>query len=188
MRPLGVVLLMAVAANAAPAALVERVEVDAARPVVRLRLSQPVAPGETQSIPAREGRPPRIFVDLPGAKVGTVRRTTKGSGPVRRVRLGQYDRRTARVVIELEASGASEAPAATVSAKGRTVTIELAAPPPPSPAAAESAPPPMEPVSPSSTTVTPGERPHAEPAPPVTVPPMGRRPHGPASLASITAR
>jgi hypothetical protein len=156
MRRLLIVSLVAVTlpAFAAPVVL-ERMEVvsDPA-PGVRLTLSAPVAP---LAHPLRE--PERITLDLPGTKVGPkVRQPLDGSGPLARIRLGQLEGGTARVVLDL-----TEHAPFTVETNGRVVTLVLSAhpatpavtEPAPEPAPAPAAPAAQPPiVDPSAVTNT----------------------------------
>jgi len=89
------------AATLAPALLEHVVVREGPTPGVELRLSVGVEP-VARSIPAHGGTPPRVYLDLPGTKLGpAVARESEGAGAVRKIRTGQFDPKTARVVIEL---------------------------------------------------------------------------------------
>jgi hypothetical protein len=83
-----------------PRALLETMALrDEATPAIELGLTKPVAPAVH-----RLEHPPRLYVDLPGTTLGAkVARSLEGRGTVKRVRVGQFDAATARVVIELAA-------------------------------------------------------------------------------------
>jgi hypothetical protein len=85
------------------AAVLERVDTVGGDTVaVRLHLSAPVA-AQTQQLPPRASAPDRIVVDLPGTTLGTAARgVVSGRGPLLRVRTGQLDATTTRVVLDLE--------------------------------------------------------------------------------------
>ncbi len=85
------------------AAVLERVDtVGGERVAVRLHLSAPVA-AQTQQLPPRASAPDRLVVDLPGTRLGTgARGVVSGRGPLLRVRTGQLDAGTTRVVLDLE--------------------------------------------------------------------------------------
>ena len=137
-----VALLGAIGTPGGAATVLEHVDVAASKPTaVHVRLSAPVHP-VARVLPARDDAPPRIYVDFPGAALDGAPTTVEGAGNLLRVRTGQFDRTTARVVLDL----ARLAPFS-VREEGTTVTIELAAVPPPPPAAgaspaAEASPPP----------------------------------------------
>ena len=131
-----VALLAAVSTAGRASTLLERVEVAASRPgIVRIRLSAPVHPA-ARVLPAAGDAPPRIYVDLPGAALNGAPTTVEGGGNLLRVRTGQFDPRTVRVVLDL----AHPTPFS-MHLEGATVTIELAAVAPPAPAV-EAVPPP----------------------------------------------
>jgi tetratricopeptide (TPR) repeat protein len=112
---------------AASSLRIERVET-VGRPVreVRLRLSAKTDV-TAKRLPAQDGAPERIYVDVIGAQVGPkVQRMLAGSGPVRQVRTGQRDTTTARVVVEL----AAETPF-TIATKGTVATLRLGTQTPP---------------------------------------------------------
>ena len=118
-----VVLLAAVVPAVAGAAVLEHVDVSLdPTPSVRLILSESAPAERTGHALAADGTlPARFYVDLSGTTLAPeVRGTVAGAGPVLRVRTGQFDPGTARVVIDL----ANAMPAA-VRTEGRTVTIEL---------------------------------------------------------------
>jgi N-acetylmuramoyl-L-alanine amidase len=113
--------LMAPVPAVVQAAVLERVEVvTGEKPAVRLRLSEPaVAFGRV--LGPEPGAQPRIYVDLPSTVLSkTTSASRDGSGVLRRVRTGQYDRTTTRVVLDLE----RQVPFS-VASDGSTVTIEL---------------------------------------------------------------
>ena len=112
-------------AFAAPAVL-ERMEVmPGPTPGIRLTLSAPVTP---LAHPLR--KPERITLDLPGTVLGPkVRQPLVGAAPLARVRTGQLEGGTARVVLDL-----SEYAAFTVETNGRVVTLVLNAAPAATPA------------------------------------------------------
>jgi hypothetical protein len=94
--------LVSAAEPVAPRARLERITVRGRpSPAVRLRLSGRAAP-EVRELAAQGDSPPRVYVDLRGAVLGpALARVVDGTGPVRRVRAGQFDRETVRVVVEL---------------------------------------------------------------------------------------
>jgi N-acetylmuramoyl-L-alanine amidase len=133
--PVRALIALALLAGAAPApaATLERVELEStAPPVVRLRLDLPVRV-RSEEIPPRDGQPARIVLDLPGTRLGAGVRGVTGAGRLRRVRVGQFDATTARVVLDLDAPTAFD-----VSDDGTDVRIRLDADvvqsPPPDPA------------------------------------------------------
>jgi tetratricopeptide (TPR) repeat protein len=111
------------------------VEIDAPRPVVRVeRVAFSTRPGPAvtltlsagaqpvaKALPATATAPARVYVDVPSAVlVGAVPRTLRGGAGVTRVRTGQFDRTTARVIVDLARPMAF---ALTVS--GRTAVLAL---------------------------------------------------------------
>ena len=134
MRRLVVLSMVAVAlpALAAPIVLEQVEPVSGPMPGVRLTLSAAVTP---VAHPLRE--PDRITLDLPGTVLGPkVRQPVAGSAPVARVRMGQLDGGTARVVLDL-----TERAPFTMQTQDRVVTLVLntAAAPPPAAAIAPAA-------------------------------------------------
>jgi N-acetylmuramoyl-L-alanine amidase len=108
---------------------------------VRLHLSAPASVAG-RALPPSGGVPPRVYVDLADTTIApALARVVQGAGPVLRVRAGQFDRATTRVVLDL----AAERPF-TVHQSNGTITIELGGPattakpaeakPPPAPVAA----------------------------------------------------
>jgi N-acetylmuramoyl-L-alanine amidase len=140
----GVLVLVAAARIDAATTVLERVEVIASGgPAVRLHLSAPAA-ARAGALAAGGGAPQRVYVDLAGAVLDThAPAIVPGVGPLLRVRTGQFDARTARVVLDLSGPLPYR-----VRDTGRTIVIELgttadAAPSaePPSPAPAVEPPP-----------------------------------------------
>src|SRR5262245_15386553 len=69
--------------------------------VVRLHLSRPV-PSAAHTLPAEQDAPPRIYLDLPGTELAPMTsRLMPGAGELLRVRAGQLDPTTIRVVLDL---------------------------------------------------------------------------------------
>src|SRR2546428_12732446 len=164
-----VVLLAAVVPAVAGAAVLEHVDVSLdPTPSVRLTLSESEPAERTGHALAAAGTlPARFYVDLSGTTLAPeVRGTVAGAGPVLRVRTGQFDPRTARVVIDL----ANAMPAA-VRTEGRTVTIEL------EPAASASG------VAPAETRVVTRV---VTPPPPLAAGPSRVRPSTPDTAAAAT--
>src|SRR6185369_3522217 len=96
---LGVVLLGGMPASAAgERAVLRSVALRAGTPAaIDLGLTKRVAPAVH-----RLENPPRVYVDLPETTIAPhVARSIAGTGAVKRVRLGQFDAATARVVVEL---------------------------------------------------------------------------------------
>jgi N-acetylmuramoyl-L-alanine amidase len=182
------VAMLAGPALAAPLRL-ERIElVGNPATVVRLHVSAPATP-RAQALAAENGAPDRIFIDLADTVVGpTVPKRIESTGPILvRVRVGQFDAGTARVVLDL-----TEGAQFRVAATEQAVTIELAGAtrvarlpalprgdahadqrPPSGPHAA--APTPTPPADPpvAKTVVAPPPAAPA-PAPVVSAPPAGR--------------
>jgi N-acetylmuramoyl-L-alanine amidase len=161
-RALAVLLSIAVASPAVASTL-ERVDVVAGSAVaVRLDLSAPVEP-LVRTLPAAEGLPPRIYLDLPATILAAdAAPVTAGAGGLVRVRVGQFDPRTTRVVLDLTGPHVYA-----VHRNEATITVELVGETPPAP----TRPPPTQ-------SVTPQAPPHPPPplaATPPTTPPAGRR-------------
>ena len=119
--PLGALLLVLVRpAFGAPAVLDEVEFLADGMPAVRLRLSAET-PVQAQALAPEGGSPARVYVDLAGTRLkpGTPR-VIAGAGVVQRVRVGQFEPGTTRVVIDLRRT----LPFALRSAGG-TVTIQL---------------------------------------------------------------
>lgn len=169
---LGVVVViggLSVPAWAAPATL-NRIEVGG-RGTVTLHLSSPADARAVALGPSGEA-PDRIYVDLPGVSLGHGAPTVvPGAGNVVRVRSGQFDADTTRVVLDL-----GHAEPFAVRARGSTVTVEVGsahlAPPrtfardrPPRPAAA---------TAPSPSAPTPAPTPEIA-GPPLHPPAASRR-------------
>ncbi|HEV7730875.1 MAG TPA: AMIN domain-containing protein [Candidatus Binatia bacterium] len=95
--------LLALFATVADASVLERIDtVGGPQVSVRLHVSGPVA-AQTQQLPPRASAPDRIVIDLPGTRLGTgARGVVSGRGPLLRVRTGQLDDDTARVVLDLD--------------------------------------------------------------------------------------
>jgi len=73
----------------------------------------------TKALPAADGRPARVYVDLPGVVLApTLEREAAGRGVVRVVRVGQFDPSTARVVVDLAGPH-------TVAVEGRGTDLTL---------------------------------------------------------------
>jgi len=149
MRVLAAVLVMvAITAAATPTSRLEGIALDGARgPALELRLSGPVGVW-AHALKREGGSHDRIFVDLDGAQLGpALPRQLPGSGPVVRVRAGQFSPTTVRVVLDL-----TEPLAFTVRRTGTVVTLQLRptragatlepAPPPPDRTPRPDAPPP----------------------------------------------
>lgn len=148
------VLVLLVCTAAAAAATLERVELEATAPlVVRLRLDGMVR-ARSEEIPARDGQPARIVLDLPGTQLGTGVRGVAGAGRLRRVRIGQFDATTARVVLDLVGPTSF-----TVTDDGTDLRIHLAAETAAAPAPAPAPPPIAAPApAPARTRPAPGAK------------------------------
>jgi len=124
----GLVVCLLVAASSPGAAaspvVLRQVAIDAGVPAgVRVTLSAGVVP-YTKELPRTEAQLQRLYMDFPGVVLApTAHREVQGSGVVRRVRVGQFDAGTARVVVELAAA----TPYA-VREEGGTVTLSFATP------------------------------------------------------------
>src|SRR6266404_174129 len=93
-------------------------------PAVRLHVSAPVVP-QARTLPTDGAAPRRIYVDLTGVTLAPgIAHIIPGAGPLLRVRIGQFDAGTARVVLDLE-----RAMPFTIHQTDGTVTLELAPPP-----------------------------------------------------------
>jgi len=95
---LGVALAAASQAIAVDRAVLKSLALRAGTPpAIELGLTRSVAPAFH-----RLANPPRVYVDLPDTTIaGQVTRSLTGAGAVKRVRAGQFDAATARVVLEL---------------------------------------------------------------------------------------
>jgi len=114
--------VLAAASTWANPVTVERVEVEGgAAPTVRLLFSaEPVQPF-AHTLPPRQGTPARIYIDFAASRLGAdVRAAQCGSGPLVRVRTGQLDASTARIVLDLTDPVPFE-----MQTQGRVVTIVL---------------------------------------------------------------
>ncbi|HLY38871.1 MAG TPA: N-acetylmuramoyl-L-alanine amidase [Candidatus Binatia bacterium] len=101
MRWLAVVVSMLVAAAAAAAPVLQRIDVLQNGTVVRLHLSTAVS-SAAHTLSAEGSTPPRIYVDLPGTAFAPMTaRLAAGGGELLRVRAGQLDPMTVRVVLDL---------------------------------------------------------------------------------------
>jgi N-acetylmuramoyl-L-alanine amidase len=143
MRLAAVVVSVGVAASAragmTSGTTLERIEVvPTGPPAVRLHLSAPVA-AVAKTLPPDGARPDRIYLDLPDTHVAGVPADMAGVDPVLRVRTGQFDLSTTRVVLDV----ASAVPFV-VRSEGNTITIELAPPAPPATARPEAVPVPTQ--------------------------------------------
>jgi N-acetylmuramoyl-L-alanine amidase len=160
-----VVLLFAATglANAAPT--LDRVNVlHAAVLTVRLDVSAPVEP-DVHTLPARDGLPPRIYLDLPGVLLNqVVASSTAGVAGLLRIRAGQFTPSTTRVVLDLV-----EPTAYAVRRTDTSITIELPGVHDATPPVIEAAP---RPTPPPPVAVTP------PPPPPIAHAPVAgeRRP------------
>jgi tetratricopeptide (TPR) repeat protein len=104
----------------APAVLLQQVRIEG--PSVRLVMSGAATP-VARVLPAEGGAPTRIYVDVPGASLArSAHVTITGRGIVRRVRTAQFDRGTARVVIEL-----AHAAPYTIATSAHAISIDLPA-------------------------------------------------------------
>jgi N-acetylmuramoyl-L-alanine amidase len=194
MRLLGavVVLALGVRAGAAPTTL-DRIEVRGDRGAVTLRLSS-AAEAKAAALGRSGEAPDRIYLDLPGVSLGHGAPTVvPGAGNILRVRTGQYDTETTRVVLDL-----GHAEPFAVRVQGATITVQvgsahLAPPrtfarerPAPPPVQAESTPPvalPAPPAAPPQETAA-----HREAAPPREIegPPLPPAP--PTRVAAAPAK
>lgn len=156
--------------------VLQRIDVESGSALtVRIRLSAPVV-SRAATLPAGGGAPNRLYIDLPGAQLGpSAAPVVGGAGTLLRVRSGQFDATTARVVLDL----AAPVPFA-VESDGTTVTVRLEPPaqvvraPRPARVAETPTPPPtdMAEVSPPGAPALPPPVAVAEvPAPPVAAPP-----------------
>jgi len=139
------VLLAAAPVLAAPPVLEDIRVLSGPRLVVSLQLSAP-AGFRTRALQADGIAPSRLYLDLAGTVLGGgAPRVREGTGPLLRVRTGQFDPDTTRVVLDLRGEMPFE-----VRAEGSTVTVTLT----PAPVTAQ----------------TEHERPAPEPAPKASVP------------------
>lgn len=137
-------------------------------PGVELRLSGVVEPHAH-----RVAAPPRVYLDLPNTTLGAgVARVSDGAAVVRRVRAGQFDPKTARVVVELDRARAFE-----VHRDGAAIVVTFAATPAAAkPAAADAAP--TAPSAPAAVHAPPA----SEAAPPAPTPRIDAAAPAPAPL------
>jgi N-acetylmuramoyl-L-alanine amidase len=156
------------------AAVLERVEVIGGdEPAVRLFLSAP-ATAAPQVLGAAGDARRRLFFDLPATRGPGVPQVVAGSGPLLRVRLGQFDARTLRVVLDF----AEEVPFKVGEADGAlVVTLTRSTPR----AAAQPAPPPSVPEA----HAAPPELPAAAPEPAATTEPSANEHHAEADLPPL---
>jgi len=119
---------MVLAATSVRAATLERMDFSATpRPTVRLHFSAP-ATGAARTLPAAGNVPGRIYVDVPRAVLAPdLPRATAGVGPVLRVRVGQLDPATVRVVVDL---GRPASFSLRTGARSITLTVAEASAPP----------------------------------------------------------
>lgn len=167
----GVVALVLAAGSAHAATVLQRVEVVRSPSVeVRVHLSSPVVP-LARTLPADDAHPARVYLDLPDATLDpSTPNVIAGTGQrLLRVRTGQFDATTVRVVLDL-----TDAVPFAVHDDGRTIVIALAPPP---------APPPQAEVAPPPTPAEPPPR----PAPPPLAAPVPRTPAGPPRLVVLDA-
>jgi N-acetylmuramoyl-L-alanine amidase len=153
MRLAAVVVSVGVAASAWAGATLERIEVvQTGPPAVRLHLSAPVAT-VAKTLAPDGARPDRIYLDLPDTHLAGVPAEVAGVDPLLRVRAGQFDLATTRVVLDL----ASAVPFV-VRPDGNTITIELAPAPPPATARPDTVPVPanIAPRAPRVVVLDPG--------------------------------
>jgi len=179
---LGVVVViggLGLPAWAAPATL-DRIEVGG-RGTVTLHLSSPAEARAVALGPSGEA-PDRIYVDLRGVSLGHGAPTVvPGAGNVVRVRSGQYDTDTTRVVLDL-----GHAEPFAVRARGSTVTVEIGSAhlAPPRTFARDRAPPPPVAVASSPPASAPGEI-AGPPLPPRPAPRPPAPAKKPAAVASV---
>ena len=178
MRLVGVVVILglSVRAWAAPATL-DRIEVGRDRGAITLHLSSP-AEARAAALGPSGDAPDRIYIDLPGVSLGRGAPTVvPGTGNVIRVRTGQFDTDTTRVVLDL-----GHAEPFAVRMKGSTITISVGSahltpprtfardrPSPPPGAVAATAPPLPPPAPPPARAPGEIEGPPLPPAPPPRV-------------------
>jgi TolA-binding protein len=120
--------------------------------VVRLVVQGPTSAPFARVLPRKGKDPARIYVDVPGAWLGPMARGEfRGRGGVKRVRTGQFDAKTARVVIELEDMVPYQ-----VKADAEGASIVVRAPTPRTPAAKKpaAAPPAEKAKAPSTPRAT----------------------------------
>jgi N-acetylmuramoyl-L-alanine amidase len=117
------VLFAAAPVFAAPPVLEDVRVLSGPRPAVTIRLSAP-AEFRARALQPNGIAPLRLYVDLAGTTLGAgAPRVRDGAGPLLRVRTGQFDPDTTRVVLDLRGEMPFE-----VSAEGNTVTVTLSPP------------------------------------------------------------
>ena len=179
MRTFVAAVLLAAAPVLAASPVLEDVSVlPGSRPVVTIRLSAPAA-FRARTLQANGIAPHRLYLDLAGTTLGpTAPRSRDGAGVLLRVRTGQFDVGTARVVLDLSGEMPFE-----VDAEGSTVKVTLSPPA----AEAKSAAPAPPPVTETARSPAPPPPPAAKPAP---EPPILAKPEPPtpAPAAPVVAK
>ena len=100
MRPAWGLLLLALATSAHAEVVLEQITVSGS--TVRVRLSAPIV-AAARPLPAAGDLPDRVYLDLPGVALGdNPREITAAATPLERVRTGQFDPHTTRVVLDLD--------------------------------------------------------------------------------------
>jgi len=173
---------------AEPVARVERIDVLRNPPTVRIRLSATPDP-VVKVLPPDARQPHRIYIDLRGAAFTPAARVASGkAAPIARIRTGQFEHATARVVVELREPSPHTVrivgqsllvsvpepptrphPAVAVRHERRPVTV--AALPPSDPTPAETPPPPVTASTPADV-----EPAASEPATPTSEPAVAHAP------------
>lgn len=161
---------------------------------VRLRLSAP-ATATVRTLPAEGDRPARVYLDFPGKLAASAPAVVGGAAPLVRVRTGQFDQSTVRVVLDLVnpvdfelreqpraitialGSGPPRAAHATdtVPATEDTVLVPNLPETPPAPRVTETSPAPVAKAAPPT---------EAAPAPPAKTPPPSAPPPAASSVPS----
>ena len=123
MRTFVAAVLLAAAPVLAASPVLEDVSIrPGARTVVSIRLSAP-AEFRTRTLEANGTAPHRLFLDLVGTSLApTAPRMRDGAGALIRVRTGQFDVATARVVLDLSGAVPFE-----VKAEGSVLKVTLSA-------------------------------------------------------------
>jgi N-acetylmuramoyl-L-alanine amidase len=139
MRTFVAAVLLAAAPVLAASPVLEDVSVQPGdRPVVTIRLSAPVE-FRARTLPANDSAPHRLFLDLTGTALGPkAPRVREGAGAVIRIRTGQFDAATTRVVLDLSGAMPFE-----VDRDGSTLRVTLAPPAAEAKAPSPAPPPPL---------------------------------------------